>query len=130
MTFRVLDDAVLDEAVSRARLPFDRDKVRRAARRAGAAVVESPVDDAARTLLRLLATGHHPSPGLVQLLRESLDVELGTELDTDDSMALWVGASLEHRAEAVADLLDFGDRLPAGREGPLLAPRLGASRRG
>jgi hypothetical protein len=119
-SFRVLTDDVIERALSAARGPADRDSIVRAARRAWAPLAEPEADALAGPLVRSLAGGKRIRPGLRDLLVDFLE----RPTRADDSFAEWIGASLEERAAALVDLLEFGDALPASREGPLRFPRL------
>jgi hypothetical protein len=93
----------------------------------GAPVEEPVADTLARHLISEMATGGEPSPGLRRLLTDQLGrVRPAPRLDTHDSMAEWVGASMARRGEALRDLLGLADRLPPPRRSRLLFPGLGS----
>ena len=128
VTFRILNDDVLERARVRANGSFDEHKVRLGARRLGAAVEDHEVDQLARDLLSQISRGHLPSPGLRRLLSDAL---LQSGLPTVDSLgdlALWVGATDDERARALEDLLALADAIPTRRRATTLSfPRLTSS---
>lgn len=126
-SFAVLDDAVVASARSRANGTIDAAALARAARRLGAPVADSPANAATRRLLGELAAGARPTPALETLLRRALEeaaVRRPPPPAIPGDMELWVGADDERRGQALVELLELGDRLPAPRRGPLVAPRL------
>jgi hypothetical protein len=122
VSFKVLDDRVLEQARSRAAGSVDVGTLCRSARRLGIPVVESRADASARVLLYELAAGRPPSPGLVGLLRPALP-------EGPDGLAgdlfHWAGASDRERGAALLDLLDLVEKLPTRRRGPLRFPKFG-----
>jgi hypothetical protein len=122
-TFRSLTPDVLDRARARAANPFDDDAVRRAARRAGAAVASPAVDGAAGDLLAELAAGRSPRPTLRRLLRDALEPDTVPPTDAARAAGAWVSASSEQRGEALWDLLLLTDHLPAPRMAASARPR-------
>lgn len=127
-TFRVLAPDVLDRAARAATRPFDADEVRVAARRAGAPVAEPEADQAARVLIAEAAAGRFPAPGLVSLLRQHLSRAAPSPvLEAGESAAEWMRASDRERGDALRDLLELTDHLPARRRGPLRFPSLRAA---
>jgi hypothetical protein len=131
-SFRELDNAVIEKARSRAAKKLYEEDLRRAARRVGAPVARSPVDQAARELISELAKGRSPSPTLRHMLlgllergfRDSREQSERDEAEHD--VAEWMAATPEERGRALVDLLLLADALPhGGRKGkPLRYPRL------
>ncbi len=127
-SFRVLTDDVLDQAGAAATRPFDRERVRAAAWRAGAPLGASAADDAARTLLAEAARGRLPAPALRRLLVDRLAAAGPLpELESGDGAAEWAGASPEERGRTLWDLLELTDHLPVRRRGALRFPRMAAA---
>jgi len=124
-SFNVLTADVLDRAVARSEGHAEREALIRAAKRAGAPLERPEADIAAETLIRVMARGAPPRPGLQRLLM----TQLGPLNQRDNSFAEWIGASLEERARALVDLLDLGDTLPHPPERPLRCPRLAPAAR-
>lgn len=126
-TFRVLSERVLDHAASRARRPFDRDRVLARAAALGAPRLDPSTGLAARALLVGMGRGATPPPALVGPLRTAL---AGVPAETPDSIqpALeWIGVSEARRGAALRDLLRLADRIPTGKRGRALAfPGMGA----
>jgi hypothetical protein len=104
-SFRELDAETIDRVIDRAENPPSREELTRSALRAGATVSARPVDDAAKTLLRLMARGERPDPKLLHLLRGALSAE-------GPSAAEWIGTSLTERGDALKDLLLLVDAVP------------------
>ena len=128
VTFRTLNDDVLERARAKARGTFDEHKVRQGARRLGAAVADQQVDQLARDLLSQVSTGHLPSPGLRRLLVDALLQSGLPAADNLGDLSLWVGASEEERARALEDLLALADAIPTNRRSTTLSfPRLSSS---
>jgi hypothetical protein len=120
-TFTELTDEVIEKARDRASQPFDREKLREAAIRAGAPVAGLPVDEAARETLRLLARGDKVEPMLKRLLLDALEREDRSDRPADPdalvsdaarSATEWIGASPAERGEVLRDLLEFADAVP------------------
>jgi hypothetical protein len=117
-TFREMTDEVIEKARSRASKPLETEELTSAAARAGAPVPGTPVDQAARETLRLLASGEQLDPMLRALLLDALDPAPGVAArsavvsDAARSATEWIGASPERRGEALRDLLELGDALP------------------
>ncbi len=123
-TFRDLDEATIERALERASKPLSREDLVRAALRAGACIAARPVDEAGRTLLRLLARGESPDPKLRRLLLDSLAGEA-------KSAEEWLGTSLAERGDALRDLLLLADAVPARRRSRTIGfPRLDSTRDG
>jgi hypothetical protein len=128
VTFRTLNDDVLERARARARGTFDEHKVRLGARKLGAAVDDQRVDQLARDLLGQFAYGHLPSPGLRRLLVDALSEPGLPAADNLGELSLWVGASDEERARALEDLLALADAIPTKRRAPTLSfPRFSST---
>lgn len=104
-SFRELDAPTIEKVLTRAESPPSRSELIRAALRAGATVSVAPVDDAARSLLRLMARGEELDPRLAHLLRGALSGE-------ETSAAQWIGTSPAERGEAARDLLLLVDAVP------------------
>ena len=136
VSFRELDDAVIEKAREKTAKTLDPAKLRHAARRVGAPVARSPIDRAARELIAELAKGHRPDPSLRHILASLLrdDCEEGSERppvsEAARSVAEWMAAPPAARGKALVDLLLLADALPhAGRQGkPLRFPRLDSTR--
>ena len=73
VTFRAIDDGVLDRAESRAHGRFQRDALRRRAIELGAPQGGSVAQSAGRRLLTELSRGRRPSPAMARLLTRRLD---------------------------------------------------------
>jgi hypothetical protein len=117
-SFRELDRATIEKVIERADNPPTREALLQAALRAGATVAVSPVDRAARDLLRSLARGETPRPMFRRLLLEALG---------GDSMpaAEWLGVPAAERGEALEQLLLLADAVPIRRRPATIAfPRL------
>ncbi|MFT4050602.1 MAG: hypothetical protein QM648_12300 [Solirubrobacterales bacterium] len=125
-SFRTLDEAVLKHAERRAKKPFDRAAVTRSARRAGAQVATSTVEQAARDLVTSLARGAELSPGLAGALAGQLERLDPPKLSAEALQASeWAGATMRERGRVLFDLLEFADALPNKRAGkPLRFPRM------
>ncbi|HWE65570.1 MAG TPA: hypothetical protein VG298_02890 [Acidimicrobiales bacterium] len=125
VTFRTLNDEVLDRARARASGSFDEYKVRRGARKLGAPMEDHHVDQLARDLLSQVSRGHLPSPGLRRLLVDALTQSGLPAVDNLGDLSLWVGASDDERARALEGLLDLADAIPTNRRSTTLSfPRL------
>ena len=122
-TFAVFDDGVFTRAQAAARGSLDSRALRAAARRAGAPIAETRADTAARQLLREVAHGRAPTPGLSRLLRAQLGEDDAAVPSAGDGIADWIGASPTERGDALRDLLSLADRLPATRRAALDFPR-------
>jgi hypothetical protein len=126
-TFGTLTPAVLERAEEAAERPFDPSAVMASARRAGASVARPAEEVDARRLVGALAAGASLPPGLRRLLVDRLEGDGPLpELEAGDGVAAWFDAPADHRGEALRDLLDLGDRLPARRRGRLRFPGLRA----
>ncbi|MBM3658423.1 MAG: hypothetical protein FJW95_02830 [Actinobacteria bacterium] len=114
VTFTELDEVAMAKARARALRPFDDTEVTAAARRLGApVVVESAVERHARALLAELRRGNRPPPVLAALIVRALGVT--PEIDDNvEAAAEWIGVDDGPRGEAIADLLDLADAMPAG----------------
>jgi hypothetical protein len=124
-TFRVLTPEIVDLAVSRSAAQIDRDSLIGSARRAGATISVSPVEDCARQLIAELAQGRRLSTRTRGLLCAALH-PTGTTSDTSQAALAWLARSPAERGAALVDLLLLADRLPARRreaalEFPLLS---------
>jgi hypothetical protein len=111
-TFSVLTPEIVARAQSRADRPLPATQLRRAARRAGAAVAPPVGDRAAGELLAELADGRRPRPELTRLLIDALQSEPGAPTGNAQAAAAWIGASPQKRGQALRDLLLLVDRLP------------------
>jgi len=120
-TFRELDSETIEKALARAAKPPSADELRGAALRAGAPVAGSPVDEAARDLLRLIANGGGLDPMLKRLLMDALVREDRSDRPADPSASVsdaarsateWIGASSRQRGKTLRDLLGLADALP------------------
>jgi hypothetical protein len=121
-SFRELDADTIEKVIARADNPPSQRELIRSALRAGATVSARPVDEAARTLLRLMARGEQPNPRLHNLLRGALAAE-GT------SAAEWIGTSLTERGDALRDLLLLVDAVPLRpRPAKICFPRIDSTR--
>jgi len=132
VTFNELTDAVLAQAEARAGAPLDRGAIRRAARRAGAAVLPEHADAAAGALLAELARGRRPTPVRRRLLAGALRTRGRAQAGGDDAHLRaaggWAGASAAQRGDALRDLLALTDALPTRRRAARLRfPRLRSS---
>jgi hypothetical protein len=136
VSFRELDDSVVERAQEKAEKAIDAAELQRAARRAGAPVARPTADRAARELIAELGKGRRPDPTLRHMLLALLrhDRSDGAapppESEAESGVAEWMAASLEERGKALVDLLLLADALPhGGRKGkPLRFPRLNSSR--
>jgi hypothetical protein len=132
VSFRELDDAVVEKARGRARKSLDAAELRRAARRAGAPVGQATVDRASRELIAELAKGRTPDPVLRHMLLDLLQHgyrdggEASRRREAEHEVAEWMASSPAERGRALVDLLLLADALPhTGRKGkPLRYPRL------
>jgi hypothetical protein len=132
VSFRELDDAVIEKARGKTDKPLDATELRQAARRAGAPVSRSTVDRAARELIAELAKGRAPDPTLRHMLLDLLRFgyregpEPSQRNESEHAIAEWMAASAAERGKALVDLLLLADALPhGGRRGkPLTFPRL------
>lgn len=132
VSFTELTDEAIEKARAQATTPSEPAELRRAARRAGAAVRQPPAERAARELISELAKGCRLDPHLRQILLELLengyreDAEPSPSNEAARSTALWMAATPEERGKALVDLLLLADALPQGdRQGkPLRFPRL------
>lgn len=134
-TFSALTDEVIEKAQGRATGPTPKaGDLREAAIRAGAPVPGSPVDEAARETLRLLAKGRDLDPMLKRLLLDALEREDRSDRPTDPdalvsdaarSVSEWIGVSPDQRGEVLRDLLEFADAVPIRlRPKEIVFPRL------
>lgn len=136
VSFRELDNAVIEKARSRAAKDLDAVELRRAARKAGAPIARTPVDRAARELIAELAKGRRPDPTLRHMLLDLLrngyadGSKPSPENEAGYAVAEWIAASPVERGKALVDLLLLADALPhGGRKGkPLRFPRLDSTR--
>ena len=125
VTFRTFDEHALAHAAERARKPLDPSAAREAARRAGAPVALTGLDQAAADLVRGLRRGNRVSETVSRMLIDALggDAQL---TDAEAGAAEWVGATDRRRGEALVDLLGLADALPSNRDGALRFPPLKA----
>ncbi len=128
VSFSTLTPDVIDRAERAAAGPFDRDRVMRAARRAGTPFRRSPAEALAEKLTRAVANGEQIRPGLRRLLHDRLAAAGDMPRSVDDSVAEWLGVSAHDRGRALVDLLGLTDRLPKPRQTALTFPGLSASR--
>lgn len=132
VSFRELNDEVIEKARAKAAKPPSADELRRASRRAGAPVVREPAEQAARELIAELARGNRLDPTLRQILLEMLQKGYREDASTSPAgeaaraVALWMAATPDERGRALFDLLLLADALPSGRRRgkPLRFPRL------
>lgn len=111
VTFRELDADAIDKACRRSAGKAGPEALRSAARRAGAPVALPEPDRAAAALLRSLARGDGPSPGIGRALLHALQ---GSALSgAEHAAAEWLDASPERRGRALWDLLELADRIPS-----------------
>jgi len=111
-TFRVLTDAVLDHAESRAETRFDRERVIQIA--IDRDIPRAP-DDPAALSLRLVAAmeRHGPLPeAFADVLRDALSPGSVTMSDTLNPAREWIAATATDRGDTLRDLLRMTDRLP------------------
>lgn len=120
VTFRAIDDSVLDRAESRAHGRFQRDALRRRAIELGAPEGGSVAQSAGRRLLTELGRGRRPSPAMARLLTRGLGSADRDEQGGADSLAGalgWIDATPDSRGRALRDLLLLADRLPTRSRG-------------
>lgn len=117
VSFRELDDDVLDRAAANAQARFDRAAIRERAAQLAVPQNRDRASLLARSLIAELRHGHCPAPSLVRLLRDELPTDPRPTPDTIEQAYEWIGKSDRQRGEAIADLLNFGDALPR-RERP------------
>jgi len=131
-----LDDSAIEKARDKAAQAIDAEELRRAARRAGAPVARSAVNQAARELIAELSKGHAPDLTLRHMLFDLLrnggddSPERSPTREAEHAVAEWMAASPHERGAALVDLLLLADALPhSGRRGrPLRYPRLDSTR--
>jgi hypothetical protein len=117
-----LTEAVLDRPASAARRGFDRDAVRRRARKLGLAVEPGSADVHARALIGRLRRGARLDPQLASLLREQLAGRESAPVPDDLADAVeWLGASDHERGRALRDVLRLYDQIARSR-GPVREP--------
>lgn len=129
VSFTELTDEIVEKAQAKTEAPLDPEKLREAARRAGAPIARAPVDQATRELLAELGKGNQPEPRLRRLLATTLganSTDVVSPPTPSHAMAEWMAATPEERGHALEDLLLFADALPSGgRKGKSLDfPRL------
>lgn len=120
-SFREFGPDVLATVRERAAGTVDPRQLQAAAVRAGAPLAAAPVDRAGRRTLRLLARGERLDPELRHLLLDALRAPNGNGdagdahpvSDTARAAAQWIDSSAEERGEALRDLLELADALPA-----------------
>jgi hypothetical protein len=122
VTFRIVDDSVLDRAETRAHGGFDRDAIRRRAAELGAPEGGSPAQSAGRRLLTELGRGRRPSPAVARLLTRGLDAAGQERSPAPGAESLagalgWIDATPDARGRALRELLLLVDRLPARTRG-------------
>src|SRR5580698_3080908 len=113
VSFRTLNNDVLNRARARAQGSFDESKIRSGARRLGVPMEDSWATELARDLLLEMSQGRLPAPGLRRALYDALGNSGLPEAGGLGDLSLWVGASDEDRAAALADLLGLADAIPA-----------------
>lgn len=136
VSFRELDETVIEKAREKSERSLDSAKLRRAARRAGAPVARSTADRAGRELIAELAKGRAPDPTLRHMLLDLLRYghrdgrEASQRNEAEHDVAEWMAATLAERGKTLVDLLLLADALPhAGRKGkPLRFPKLDSTR--
>jgi hypothetical protein len=137
VSFRELDDTVIEKARAKAAKAIDAGELQRAARRAGAPVARAPIDRAARELIAELGKGRRLNPTLRRMLLDLLRNGYGDgpvtspRREAEHGVAEWMAASPSERGRALVDLLLLADALPhGGRRGkPLRFPRLDSTSR-
>jgi hypothetical protein len=107
-TFREFDEATIRKVIDRAERKPTREELIEAVLRAGGPLAPTPVEAAARALLRSLARGEALSSRNRRLLLDALDGE-------SMSAAEWLDTPLAERGEALRDLLGLGDAVPIRR---------------
>jgi hypothetical protein len=125
VTFRRLDDEVIERARARASNPPSAEELRKTALRAGAPVAAAPVDRVAAETVRRLAAGARVDPMLRRLLLDALGrQERGEDFDLPEpagdatvsaaarSASEWLGVDAERRGEALREALELVDALP------------------
>jgi len=137
VSFRELDDDVIERARKKAAKAIDYAELRRGAKRVGAPVARPSADRAARELIAELGKGRSPSPTLRRMLFDLLrdgrrdgSAQSPTE-EAEYEVAEWMAASPRERGKTLIDLLLLADALPHGgrREKPLSYPRLNSTGR-
>jgi hypothetical protein len=136
VSFRELDDEIIEKARGRAAKKLDAKALRRAARKAGAPVAQAPIDRSARELIAELSKGRTPSPTVRHMLLDLLQhgyrdgSEQSERDEAEHAVAEWMAATSEERGRALVDLLLLADALPRDgrRDKPLRFPRLDSSR--
>jgi hypothetical protein len=132
VSFRELNDEVIEKARAKASISLTAEQLRAAARKAGAPVARPPVEQAARELIAELARGRKLDPALRKIVIELLqkgyreDGAASPSNEAARSVAMWMAATPEDRSSALVDLLLLADALPSGgRKGKELRfPRL------
>jgi len=121
-SFRELTAETVNKAQAKAEKPPAAAELTRMALRAGAPVRGSELDKAASETLRRIARGEQPDPKLRRLLIDALsDQDPGsrpsksTSVISDAARAAgqWVGVGSEDRGNALRELLELTDALPA-----------------
>lgn len=109
-SFSELTPPVEKLVVERSAKDVDIEGLRLKATRAGAPVT-SEIDLMAGRLLKEMQHGRSPNRRLSNLIRDSFrsKSQLSHEVDR---MKMWTGASQRERAQALEDLLGFGDAIP------------------
>ena len=118
-TFRALDVEAIDRAVVRSGGKLSPDRIRLAARRAGAPVAAGPAEAAAATLLGELSRGAALPAGWPGQLRELLPDGGPPPSDAQRAAAAWADATLDQRGESLWDLLLLADSV----QSPVRRPR-------
>lgn len=114
VSFRELTPETIRRAGERASTPLDADALRWLAQRAGAPVA-SPVRIGGR-LLRALAGGPSPPPGLRRLLLEALGAPPHDPMTASERAAgEWLDRTPGQRGAVLWDLLLLADALPSRR---------------
>jgi hypothetical protein len=127
-TFRVLTGTVIAQAASRARRPFDSDKVRARAAALGAPQRSNDAAASATALVAQLRLGEPLPPALVTELRRALPRRKSELPDSLESAVGWIGVDDATRGRALRDLLDVASRIPSRARPPSSSfPRLSSS---
>jgi hypothetical protein len=123
-TFRELDHETIGKALARAEKALTPEELRAAALKAGAPVASTPVNEAARDLLRLSSGGEQLDPKLRRLVLGSLvgdkpsgipDHPPAPVSDAAQAAIQWIGTGLTQRGDALWDLLELADAIPIRR---------------
>jgi hypothetical protein len=132
VSFKEMDDEVIEKAIARSAKPLDPSELRSSALRAGAQVALPEVDQAGRKTLRSLSRGARLDPMTRRLLLDALgnwgraDEASSEEIsDTARAASQWIGSDPEERGQALCDLLELADAFPVRlRPAEISFPRL------